>query len=136
MGDPTQPGEDQITTIIIEPPPPPPPSPGPGVAAAAAPASAENPEIKAFMQEVNTTLGKYKGELKCRLQPPAPHAGGGPQLHTIFVEGPPANASEADIAKYNKTFEEFRDKMSALLGKYRKDLKTRLRKIEYVKKGG
>ena len=56
------------------------------------------------------------------------------QETTIIIEGPPEGASEAEIKKFNAQFEQYKNEMSQVLKKYKKSLKSRLRKIEYVKK--
>ena len=56
------------------------------------------------------------------------------QETTIFIEGPPEDADEETIARFNATFESFKNDMSGVLKKYHKTLKSRLRKIEYIKK--
>lgn len=56
------------------------------------------------------------------------------QETTIIIEGPPEDANPQDIASFNATFENFKKEMSTVLKKYHSTLKSRLRKIEYVKK--
>jgi hypothetical protein len=56
------------------------------------------------------------------------------QETTIIIEGPPADATPQQVARFNATFESFKKDMSGVLQKYKKELKSRLRKIEYVKK--
>jgi hypothetical protein len=56
------------------------------------------------------------------------------QETTIIIEGPPADATEAEIEAFNAQFEQYKNDMSQVLKKWKKPLKARLRKIEYVKK--
>jgi len=56
------------------------------------------------------------------------------QETTIIIEGPPEGATKAEIEKFNATFENYKADMSQVLKKYKKSLKSRLRKIVYVKK--
>lgn len=56
------------------------------------------------------------------------------QETTIIIEGPPEGASEQEVKSFNATFEKYKDEMTTILNKYHKTLKSRLRKIEYVKK--
>jgi len=56
------------------------------------------------------------------------------QETTIIIEGPPEDADEETIARFNATFESFKNDMSGVLKKYHTTLKSRLRKIEYIKK--
>jgi N-formylglutamate amidohydrolase len=56
------------------------------------------------------------------------------QETTIIIEGPPEDADPQTIASFNATFASFKSEMSGVLKKYHKTLKSRLRKIEYVKK--
>lgn len=63
-----------------------------------------------------------------------PTAPGEDQETTVVIEGPPANATEQQVTEFNATFESYKADMSAVLKKYKKTLKSRLRKIVYVKK--
>jgi hypothetical protein len=63
-----------------------------------------------------------------------PTAPGEDQETTIIIEGPPEDASEAEIEAFNAQFEQYKNDMSQVLKKWNKPLKARLRKIEYVKK--
>jgi hypothetical protein len=56
------------------------------------------------------------------------------QETTIIIEGPPEGADSQDVESFNATFENFKKDMSSVLKKYHPTLKSRLRKIEYVKK--
>src|SRR5262245_54019573 len=56
------------------------------------------------------------------------------QETTIIIEGPPEDADAQTIARFNATFESFKSDMSSVLKKYHTTLKSRLRKIEYIKK--
>ena len=56
------------------------------------------------------------------------------QETTIIIEGPPEDADPKTIEAFNATFESFKSDMSAVLKKYHTTLRSRLRKIEYVKK--
>lgn len=56
------------------------------------------------------------------------------QETTIVIEGPPEGASEAEVAAFNATFERYKADMTEVLKRYKKTLKSRLRKIVYVKK--
>jgi hypothetical protein len=56
------------------------------------------------------------------------------QETTIIIEGPPEGANPQEVASFNATFEKFKNEMSSVLKKYHPTLKSRLRKIEYVKK--
>jgi hypothetical protein len=56
------------------------------------------------------------------------------QETTIIIEGPPEDADAQTVARFNATFESFKSDMSAVLKKYHTTLKSRLRKIEYIKK--
>jgi hypothetical protein len=56
------------------------------------------------------------------------------QETTIIIEGPPEGATQAEIDAFNATFENYKGEMSQVLKKYKKSLKSRLRKIVYVKK--
>jgi hypothetical protein len=56
------------------------------------------------------------------------------QETTVVIEGPPANATPQQVAEFNAAFEAYKADMSAVLKKYKKTLKSRLRKIVYVKK--
>jgi hypothetical protein len=56
------------------------------------------------------------------------------QETTIVIEGPPAGASPAEVAAFNAAFEQYKTEMSEVLKKWKKPLKSRLRKIVYLKK--
>jgi hypothetical protein len=56
------------------------------------------------------------------------------QETTIIIEGPPENASPEQVKAFNATFESYKNEMSSVLKKYHGALRSRLRKIVYVKK--
>ena len=56
------------------------------------------------------------------------------QETTIIIEGPPEGATQAEIDTFNAQFEQYKNEMSQVLKKWKKPLKSRLRKIVYVKK--
>jgi hypothetical protein len=56
------------------------------------------------------------------------------QETTIIIEGPPEGASKEKVKAFNETFEKYKNEMTVVLKKYHPTLKSRLRKIVYVKK--
>jgi hypothetical protein len=56
------------------------------------------------------------------------------QETTVFIEGPPTNATPQQVAEFNAEFERFKEDMSRVLKKYNPTLKSRLRGIEYIPK--
>ena len=56
------------------------------------------------------------------------------QETTVVIEGPPKGADSKQVESFNATFESFKREMGNVLKKYHPTLKSRLRKIEYVKK--